>query len=145
MKARTTLKEYIALLDGNIQPPAGIIDAPIGRDPAARKHMAVVRNGKSAQTEYKVLKYLTSHTLVQARILTGRTHQIRVHFAYLSYPVAGDGVYGRRKPTISPLKRQFLHAARLGFQLPSTGEYREFEAPLPADLKRALEMAEKIE
>jgi 23S rRNA pseudouridine1911/1915/1917 synthase len=143
MKEHTTLKEYLALVDGNMQPPAGIIDAPIGRDPSARKQMAVVPNGRPARTEYKVLKYLEEHSLVQVRLHTGRTHQIRVHFSYMGYPVTGDTVYGKRKPTL-PLKRQFLHAARLGIKLPSGGEYREFEAPLPPELEKALEKAQNI-
>lgn len=140
MKNHETTKVYLTLLEGNLQPPAGIIDAPIGRDPSQRKQMDVVSNGKPARTHYKVLQYLPQHTYVEARLETGRTHQIRVHFANMRHPVAGDTIYGRRKPTLE-LKRQFLHAHRLGLKLPSTGEYREFEAPLPDDLERALEKA----
>jgi 23S rRNA pseudouridine1911/1915/1917 synthase len=137
MKERTTLKEYLTLVEGNLQPPSGIIDAPIGRDPNARKQMAIVRNGKPARTIYTVLNYFEDHSYVQARLETGRTHQIRVHFRYLGYPVVGDTVYGRRKPTL-PLKRQFLHAHKLGIYLPSTNEWREFTAPLPPDLAKVL-------
>jgi 23S rRNA pseudouridine1911/1915/1917 synthase len=144
MKNRETTKIYLTLLEGNLQPPAGIIDAPIGRDPAQRKQMDVVSRGKPARTHYKVLQYLTQHTYVEARLETGRTHQIRVHFSHLSHPVVADTIYGRRKPSLN-LKRQFLHAHRLGLKLPSTGEYREFEAPLPSDLQLALEEARKIE
>jgi 23S rRNA pseudouridine1911/1915/1917 synthase len=140
MKNRETLKEYLTLVEGNLQPPLGIIDAPIGRDPKQRKQMAVVRHGKAARTHYKTLEYLENHTLVEARLETGRTHQIRVHFAYMRHPVVGDPVYGYRKASL-PLRRQFLHAAKLGFKLPSSGEYREFEAPLPADLSNILEKA----
>jgi 23S rRNA pseudouridine1911/1915/1917 synthase len=142
MKARTTLKEYLTMLEGNVQPAIGIIDAPIGRDPGARKQMAVVRNGRPARTQFKVLNYFEKHSYAQVQLHTGRTHQIRVHFAYLGFPVVADTVYGKRKPTLH-LKRQFLHAAKLGLKLPSTGEYREFEAPLPPDLVRALAEAEK--
>jgi 23S rRNA pseudouridine1911/1915/1917 synthase len=137
MKERTTLKEYLALVEGSVQPPSGIIDAPIGRDPNARKQMAVVRTGKPARTVYTVLNYLENHTYVQARLETGRTHQIRVHFSFLGYPLVGDMVYGKRKPTL-PLKRQFLHAHKLGFKLPSNDEWREFIAPLPSDLDKIL-------
>lgn len=140
MKNRETLKEYRTLLEGDLQPPAGIIDAPIGRDPAQRKQMTVVRNGKAARTHYTVLEQLMSHTYVNAKLETGRTHQIRVHFSYMKHPVVGDPVYGQRKPSL-PLRRQFLHAYRLGFKLPTSGVYREFEAPLPPDLQAALDKA----
>lgn len=140
MKNHETTKIYLTLLEGNMQPPAGIIDAPIGRDPSQRKQMDVVSTGKPARTHYKVLKYLPQHTYIEARLETGRTHQIRVHFSHMDHPVVGDSIYGRRKPTLN-LKRQFLHAHRLGLKLPSSGEYREFEAPLPADLERALDEA----
>lgn len=137
MKNREILKEYLTLVEGNLQPPAGIIDAPIGRDPMQRKRMAIVNNGKAARTAYSVREYLPRHTFVQARLETGRTHQIRVHFSYLGYPVVGDSVYGRHKPTLD-IDRQFLHAYHLGLRLPSTNEYKEFEAPLPSDLEAAL-------
>ncbi len=143
MKNRETLKEYRTMVEGNLQPPTGIIDAPIGRDPARRKQMAVTRNGKPARTHYVVADYLPRHSYVTAQLETGRTHQIRVHFAYLKHPVAGDPVYGFRKPSLK-LSRQFLHAYKLGFKLPSTGEYREFEAPLPADLEAALAQAQGV-
>jgi 23S rRNA pseudouridine1911/1915/1917 synthase len=144
MKERTTLKEYLTLVEGDVQPPSGIIDAPIGRDPAARKQMAVVRNGKPARTIYTVLNQLSNHSYVQARLETGRTHQIRVHFSYLGHPVVSDLVYGRRKPTL-PLKRQFLHAHKLGIRLPKDETWQEFVAPLPPDLDQALKQAEAIE
>ncbi len=144
MKNRQTLKEYRTLVEGNLQPPTGIIDAAVGRDPAQRKQMAVTRNGKPARTHYSVLEYLAHHTYVNAKLETGRTHQIRVHFSYMKHPVVGDMVYGQRKPSL-PLKRQFLHAYKLGFKLPTTGEYREFESPLPADLASTLAKAQAIE
>jgi len=143
MKERTILKEYFTLVEGNVQPPNGIIDAPIGRDPSQRKQMAIVNNGKPARTAYYVREELSKHSYVQARLETGRTHQIRVHFAYLGHPVVGDPVYGRRKQLV-PLKRQFLHAYKLGLRLPSSQEYREWEVPLPEDLQIALEEARQI-
>lgn len=143
MKNRETLKEYRTLVEGNLQPPVGIIDAPIGRDPNQRKQMAVTRKGKPARTHYTAIEYFTRHTYVNARLETGRTHQIRVHFAYMKHPVVGDPVYGQRKPSLK-LRRQFLHAYKLGFHLPSSGEYREFEAPLPADLQAALAQAQAL-
>ena len=142
MKNRETLKEYRTLVEGILQPPSGIIDAPIGRDPAKRKQMAVTRNGKPARTHYTTIEQFPRHAYVNARLETGRTHQIRVHFAYLRHPVVGDPVYGQRKPSL-PLHRQFLHAYKLGFRLPTTGEYREFEAPLPADLAATLVKADQ--
>lgn len=144
MKNRETLKEYRTLLEGNVQPPAGIVDAPIGRDPTKRKQMAVARNGKPARTHYQVAEQLSHHAYVTARLETGRTHQIRVHMAYMKHPVVGDPVYGFRKASL-PLKRQFLHAYKLGFKLPSTGEYREFESALPHDLQEILTKARNIE
>jgi len=144
MKNHETTKVYLTMLEGGLQPPLGIIDAPIGRDPAQRKQMDVVANGRPARTHYKVLENLSQHSYVEARLETGRTHQIRVHFSHLQHPVVGDTVYGRRKPSLA-LKRQFLHAHRLGLKLPSNGEYREFEAPLPPDLERALDEAQAIQ
>jgi 23S rRNA pseudouridine1911/1915/1917 synthase len=144
MKNRETLKEYRTLVEGTVQPPAGIVDAPIGRDPAKRKQMAVTRNGKPARTHFQVSEQLNQHAYVTARLETGRTHQIRVHMAYIKHPVVGDPVYGFRKPSL-PLKRQFLHAYKLGFKLPSTGEYREFEAALPNDLQVILDKARNLE
>ncbi len=144
MKNRETLKEYRTLVEGTVQPPAGIVDAPIGRDPAKRKQMAVTRNGKPARTHFQVAEQLNQHAYITARLETGRTHQIRVHMAYMKHPVVGDPVYGFRKPSL-PLKRQFLHAYKLGFKLPSTGEYREFEAALPKDLQAILEKARNLE
>jgi len=144
MKNRETLKEYRTLVEGTVQPPAGIVDAPIGRDQAKRKQMAVTRNGKPARTHFQVTEQLNQHAYITARLETGRTHQIRVHMAYMKHPVVGDPVYGFRKPSL-PLKRQFLHAYKLGFKLPSTGEYREFEAALPNDLQVILDKARNVE
>ncbi len=139
-KAREIEKAYLALVEGHLQPKVGRIEAPIGRDKRHRKRMAVARDGREAVTEYTVIAYYGNYTLVEARPLTGRTHQIRVHFAFIGHPLAGDTVYGRRKQKLKPwLKRHFLHAHRLRFRLPSTGEWVEFTSPLPEDLQRVLE------
>lgn len=106
---RMVHKVYLALTAGIVSPPHGIIDAPIGRDPRNRKRMAVVPDGREAITEYHTIEVLGSHTLIKALPKTGRTHQIRVHLAFLGYPVAGDTVYGRQREAL-PLPRQFLHA-----------------------------------
>lgn len=131
---REVLKAYLALVEGN-PPPAGVIDAPIGRHPAQRKRMAVVAEGRPARTRYRVVAQLAEAVLVVAVLETGRTHQVRVHFAAIGHPVVGDAVYGHRSPLIP---RQFLHAWRLGFHHPRTGNWMEFEAPLPEDLRAAL-------
>jgi len=135
-RARTIVKAYLVLVRGQLTPERGIIEAAIGRDPRNRKRMAVVTEGREARTQYQVLKYIDNYTLLEVIPETGRTHQIRVHFSAIGYPVVGDPVYGVRSPHLS---RQFLHACRLGFKLPSTGEYVEFTSELPADLARALE------
>jgi 23S rRNA pseudouridine1911/1915/1917 synthase len=139
-KDRSVEKLYLALLDGHLPSATGRIEAAIGRDPRNRQHMAIVplSQGRPAVTEYQVRAVYAAHTLVEAHPLTGRTHQLRLHFAYLHCPIAGDKVYGRRTPSV-PLKRQFLHAARLSFDLPGGGERVSFTAPLPDDLAGALE------
>jgi 23S rRNA pseudouridine1911/1915/1917 synthase len=138
-KDREVEKLYVALLDGHLPTPTGRIEAAIGRDPRNRKQMAVVAasQGRAAVTEYQVRQLYTAHTLVEARLLTGRTHQLRLHFAYLKCPIVGDTIYGRRTPSV-PIKRQFLHAARLSFDLPGSGRRMTFDAPLPPDLARVL-------
>ncbi len=139
-KHRLVSKIYLALVEGKLSPERGRIDMPIGRDPRERKRMAVSpRHGRPAQTDYRVLEVLGDYTLIEARPLTGRTHQIRVHLAAVGHPVVGDPVYGRRKRKL-PLERQFLHAWRLSFELPSTGEPVTFTAPLPEDLRSVLAM-----
>ena len=111
-------------------PDEGDIDAPIGRSTKDRKKMAIVDGGRSAQTHYSVVKRYSGFTHVQCKLKTGRTHQIRVHMAYLGHPVAGDAVYGP-KNVITQLNGQCLHAGTIGFIHPRTGEYMEFTAPLP--------------
>ena len=134
-KARSVAKAYLVLVKGHLTPEDGIIEAPIGRDPRNRKRMAVVAEGREARTQYHVVEYIGEYTLLEVRPETGRTHQIRVHLSAIGYPVVGDPVYGVKSPYLS---RQFMHASRLGFKLPSTGEYAEFTAELPSDLEQAL-------
>ncbi len=137
LKERQVHKVYLALVQGRWEPPEGVIDAPIGRHPRRRQRMAVVEGGRAALTRYRLREYLRdAYSLVEVEPLTGRTHQIRVHFASIGHPVVGDRLYGKASALVG---RQFLHASRLGFRLPKTGRYREFDSPLPADLEAALE------
>lgn len=141
-KARTVDKGYLALVEGRIQPPAAIIDAPLGRDPRKRKKMSVISassaRSRPAKTSYTTVSSFEEYTLVACSLHTGRTHQIRVHLAYIGFPIAGDRVYGRRKQRL-PLKRHFLHAARVGFKRPADNEDMCFKAELPADLQSILD------
>lgn len=131
IKEHTAARRYIALVHGNIAEPGGVIDAPIGRDPKDRKKMAVItRNSKLAVTRYKVMERFGEFTLVECALETGRTHQIRVHLAFLGHPVAGDQVYGPRKNPLG-LKGQALHAFALQFTHPSGGQPMEFTVDLP--------------
>lgn len=143
-QARTMDKRYLAVVNGRFKEPEGLIDAPIGRHPVDRMRMAVVGDGREARTHWRVVEDLGEYTLVEARLDTGRTHQIRVHFAYRSRPVLGDPLYGQKKPrALFGLTRQFLHAYKLAFVLPGTGEWTQFETPLPEDLTTALEKLRK--
>ncbi|NLD42124.1 MAG: RluA family pseudouridine synthase [Chloroflexi bacterium] len=138
-KSRAVDKRYLALLDGTLTPERGAIDSPIGRDPKRRQRMCVLREGgRQARTEYRVREYLGAYTYVEAVLLTGRTHQLRVHFGAIDHPVVGDAVYGRRRQRLG-VPRQFLHAWRLCFEHPITGQPLELEAPLPDDLAEPLE------
>lgn len=134
-KARSVDKLYGTLVRGTLSPLEGLIEAPIGRDPQRRKRMALRLDGKAARTGYRVLAQAEGYSWVEARLLTGRTHQIRVHMAGLGHPVVGDMVYGKRDRRIARLA---LHAWRLAFDQPSSGLRIAFEAPLPDDLCRAL-------
>jgi len=134
-KARSVVKAYLVLVKGHLTPETGIIEAPIGRDPGNRKRMAIVARGREARTQYHVVRYIGDYTLLEVRPETGRTHQIRVHLSAIGYPVVGDPVYGVKSDYLS---RQFMHASRLGFKLPSSGEYVEFTSELPSDLEGAL-------
>lgn len=138
LKDRQVVRRYIALAHGWIQGDSGTIEAPIGRHPRDRKRMAVVAGGgKPAVTHYRVVQRFAKFTLLHVRLETGRTHQIRIHLAYLGHPLVGDSKYAPKRSHYG-LVGQFLHAAVLGFTHPRTGEYLEFEAPLPAKLAEFL-------
>ena len=143
-KSRKTKKTYLALVDGEPPTPSGRVEAAIGRDEKNRQRMAVVYGdkGKNAITEYYTLEKYADHTLLEVQPLTGRTHQIRVHLAFLGCPVTGDRIYGRRKKSID-IPRFFLHAYKLTIKLPGEEEPTEFTAPLAADLKAILTTLEK--
>ncbi len=144
-KSRTIKKMYLALVEGIVEPREGIIDAPIGRSQADRKKMAVTREGRSARTRYRVRQIYRQPdlSLVEAYPETGRTHQIRVHFAWLRHPLVGDETYGRQRPIV-PIERHFLHAASLTLTLPN-GETHTFIAKLPDDLQRVLDQLTAME
>jgi 23S rRNA pseudouridine1911/1915/1917 synthase len=137
---RTVEKVYLALLERAPQTRIGRIEAPIGRDPEQRKRMAVMRGGRPAITEYTVMEddFIEGQALVRIKLLTGRTHQIRVHMAFIGCPIVGDSVYGFRKQRVS-LKRHFLHAAELAFDHPTSGERLSFTSPLPTGLQNVME------
>lgn len=143
-RLRQVKKVYLALVDGKPPTPKGRIEAPIARDPAHRKQMAVVPAGKGREaiTEYYTLETFPQHTLIEAHPLTGRTHQIRLHLAFIGCPIVGDTVYGRRKISL-PLTRHFLHAARLTIRLPGEKQPRTFESPLPPELEKILQQLRK--
>jgi 23S rRNA pseudouridine1911/1915/1917 synthase len=128
-------KRYLVLVKGHLTPERGVIEAPIGRDQRHRKRLAISAQGKEARTLYHVVEYLADYTLLEVTLETGRTHQIRVHFSAIGHPVVGDTTYGRKSPLVG---RQFIHACHLGFRLPSTGEYVEFDSELPPELKWVL-------
>lgn len=143
LKEHKITREYLALLEGRVKTESGTIDAPIGRNPRDRKKMDVVsKNGKNAVTHFKVLETYESNTLIEAKLETGRTHQIRVHMAYYGHPVVGDMVYGYKKQRFK-LKGQLLHAKTLGFIHPNTNEYMEFHAPLPDYFEEVLSILRK--
>ncbi|QFG25936.1 RluA family pseudouridine synthase [Actinomadura sp. WMMB 499] len=137
-------KRYRALVQGHPDPFRGTVDAPIDRHPSGDGRFAVVAGGKPSVTHYDTVEAFRAATLLDIGLETGRTHQIRVHMAAIKHPCAGDHLYGA-DPTLAArldLNRQWLHAARLGFEHPSTGRWVEFESPYPADLARALEIVE---
>ena len=132
IKEHTFTREYHAVVYGRVKQEEGTVNAPIGRHPVDRKRQAVTqKNSKPATTHYKVERYYRGYTHLRLRLETGRTHQIRVHMAYIGHPVCGDSVYAGRLADKSGLQGQCLHAAKLGFIHPHTNEYMEFEAPLP--------------
>lgn len=138
IKAHSFMREYEAVVYGNIKDDEGTVNAPIGRHPIKRKQMAVVNGGRDAVTHYKVIERFDGFTHIGVRLETGRTHQIRVHMAYIGHPVAGDEVYGPKK-VITELGGQCLHAKKIGFIHPRTGEYMEFDSPLPDYFKKFLQ------
>jgi 23S rRNA pseudouridine1911/1915/1917 synthase len=145
---RTVFKSYVALVHGRLASNSGKIDQPVARDPANRTRMAVVRSGRHALTLYRVRQAFNRFTLLDVELKTGRTHQIRVHLSWLKHPVVGDETYGsgrdntiqdaRLRARVRNLNRQFLHAEKLGFTHPKTGEWVKFEVSLPEELSGLL-------
>jgi 23S rRNA pseudouridine1911/1915/1917 synthase len=150
---RTVFKSYLALVHGRVLSASGKIDQPLARDPGNRTRMAVVRSGRNALTLYRVRRSFDRFTLLDVELKTGRTHQIRVHLAWMKHPVVGDETYGagrdntiqnaQLRARVRSLKRQFLHAEKLGFTHPKTGEWVKFESPLPDELAGLVESLEK--
>lgn len=130
-------REYLCLVSGNLKEDAGTVDAPIGRHKTDRKRMAVMEDGRNAVTHWRVLQRFGAQTLLDVRLETGRTHQIRVHMAYIKHPILGDEIYGSPAPKLG-LVGQALHGYRLTFTHPTTKETMSFTAPLPDDFKTAL-------
>ncbi len=159
IKARDVKRTYVALVAGRVEPPEGVIDAPVGRDPARRTRQAIVEGGKAARTRYRVVRHVAltelaefkergpaagsgrarerDASLLEVTLETGRMHQIRVHMAAIGHPVVGDPVYGDRAVSLPGLTRQFLHAAALAFRHPVTGAQVEVKSSLPGDLVAA--------
>ena len=154
-RARTVYKSYLALVHGRVTPDSGRIDQPLARDPANRTRMAVVRGGRSALSLYRVKRPFNRFTLLDVELKTGRTHQIRIHLAWLKHPVIGDDTYGggrdntiqspKLKSHIRNLGRHFLHAEKLAFTHPATDERVEFHSPLPRELSDLLTEIESEE
>ncbi len=146
IKEHQVTKKYLTLVYGNMKDDSGIIDAPIGRSLKNRKKMAVTVEGKSreAVTQFKVLKRFSGYTLIEATLRTGRTHQIRVHLAFIGHPIVGDQLYGRKKQGLN-ISRQALHSHILGFVHPSSKKYMEFSATLPQDMQELIDYLEKGE
>lgn len=138
-RLREVEKIYLALVDGKPPTPTGRVETHIGRDPRHRKQMAIVSEsrGREAISEYKTIESFKNHTLLEIHPLTGRTHQIRLHCAFLGCPIVGDEIYGRKKPSVE-IERHFLHAYRLKIVLPGEKEPRNFEAILPDELENVL-------
>jgi len=136
IKSRQVTKGYLALVEGTPKQLHGKVDAPVGRHPRRRTRMAVVVGGKEARTNYKVIHQVAGYSLLEIYLETGRTHQIRVHMAYLGHPLLGDTTYGRSSSLVN---RHFLHAFHLGFKHPVNGESLEFKIDLPSDLTPVLD------
>ncbi|NFK77941.1 RluA family pseudouridine synthase [Clostridium botulinum] len=138
-KEHSISRVYMALVEGIIKDEQGTIEAPIGRHPVDRIKMAVVKDGRHAVTHYKVIERFKNHTLVECRLETGRTHQIRVHMSHIMHPLVGDPVYGYKKQRFN-LKGQMLHAKLLGFIHPTTRQYVKFESELPKYFKKIIKI-----
>jgi 23S rRNA pseudouridine1911/1915/1917 synthase len=134
LQDRSLRRRYRAIVVGEVADAAARIEAPIGRDPRHRQRMAVVASGRQAITDFRRLGLVQGHTLLEVSLLTGRTHQVRVHLAYIHHPVLGDPVYGRPSPLIA---RPALHAAEIEFRHPRTGQAISLESPLPPDFVAA--------
>jgi 23S rRNA pseudouridine1911/1915/1917 synthase len=149
---RSVFKSYVALVHGRVQPVSGVIDQPIARDPSNRTRMAVVRGGRTALSLYKVRQPFQRFTLLDVELKTGRTHQIRVHLAWLRHPVVGDETYGggrdntiqnaKLRTEVRKLGRHFLHAEKLAIRHPESSKRLEFQAPLPVELEQLLQNLE---
>lgn len=142
LKDHSMLRVYMALTEGVIKEDLGTINKALGRNPSDRIKFAVVENGKRAVTHYNVLKRYNNNSLIECRLETGRTHQIRVHMSYIGHPIVGDPVYGYKRQKFK-LQGQMLHAKKLGFIHPIKGEYMEFDSELPEYFKKILEILEK--
>jgi 23S rRNA pseudouridine1911/1915/1917 synthase len=138
LKDHTVTRQYIALVHGVVNHDLGTVDAPIGRHPVHRKEMSVRKDGRHAVTHFHVLERFNGYTLLECKLETGRTHQIRVHMQFIGHPLVGDPVYGPKR-TLSGIEGQALHAQVLGFTHPRTGEYLEFSAPMPEDMLALVE------
>ncbi len=144
-KARMIKKTYLALLYNKIEPPKGKIEKPIGRHPKLRKKMTILKEGKSALTEYEVIKYFKRASLVKAKPITGRTHQLRVHFSSLGHPILGDPLYGGLKPNLPKPERLMLHAYQISFLHPRLLKELIFHRDLPEDFQNYLLLLESLE
>lgn len=144
IKEHSFTREYVTIVYGNIKDDSGTVNAPIGRHPIDRKKMCVTeKNSRNAVTHFEVIERLSGYTFIRCRLETGRTHQIRVHMAYIGHPVAGDDVYGPKK-VIKSLNGQCLHAQKIGFIHPTTGEYLEFTSDVPKSFAEFLHKLQKL-
>lgn len=142
LKDHSMTREYVAIVEGVIKVDEGVVNVPLGRHPVERIKISVVNNGRNAVTHYKVLERFKTNTLIQCVLETGRTHQIRVHMAFIGHPLVGDPLYGYKKQRFN-LKGQILHAKKLGFIHPTTGTYMEFESQTPDSFNKIYNILKK--
>ena len=142
LKEHTMTRVYIALVEGIVKADEGTIDAPLGRHPVERIKISIVKDGRNAVTHYRVIERFKNNTLIECKLETGRTHQIRVHMAHIGHTLVGDAVYGYKKQRFN-LKGQMLHAKKLGFIHPTTGRYMEFESNVPDYFVRIIDILKK--